>query len=543
VACAPSILSTLLTPAIISRFRWLLVLPLAALAVFLVIDTLHWRLVGDATLMHYEAFLLDHGFAPYRQIVDVNLPGCFLLDWTVIHLFGPGALAWRIFDFALIAAAAAAMIAIARPYDWLGGLFAAVFFFTLHVHDGVDQAGERDLVLAVLLLIACAAIFSALRGSSARYSILFGFACGAATLIKPTALLWMAGILILAAIALRRRNHPLTPHLLAAFTSFLAPIALTLVFLAREHALHAFFAALTGLTAYHAHIDRFPLWFLVEHLVPSALYPVIVLWLVLVIANRSGRTFEGAALGFSVLVGIASFILQGKAFPYHRYPLEAFLFLPIGIDATVALRMTASHAGTPGAPSLRAHRGHAGWASLQPIAALALLLYPTLILAPSWLIRATHYDWQHDDFTQSLTADLTTLASQNPSGPSLSGQIQCLDMTAGCLGTLYNLRLVQSTGFLYDCYFFHQPQNAVTLASRDQFLSDLKNSPPRVIVLSNQNCLGEPLAWLRPDAWPQFSTWLAAHYSLNVERDPQRPIRWWPVAENPPGYRIYVRNP
>jgi hypothetical protein len=528
--------------------RPLLALALILLAAVLVVDTLHWPLVGDATLMHYGAFLLDHGFAPYRQIVDINMPGGILTDWTVIHLFGPGALAWRFFDFALIAAAAAAMHAIARPCDWLGGLFAAVFFFALHIHDGVDQAGERDLVLAVLLLLACAAIFAALRRSPGEPerrpaaiwigAALFGLLSGAAALIKPTAAAWTAGILVLAVVALRRRGQRVAPLIAAACVAFCIPVALTLLFLAREHAVHAFIATVTGLMVYHAGIDRFPLSFLLTHLIPSALYPVILLWIVLAIANRRGRSFEGAALLFSVFIGIVSFVAQGKAFPYHRYPLEAFLFLLIGIDATAALGVRPPQSGLSGDPYRPNFGRHGKGHVWQPLAALALLLFPTFVLAPSWLARAHRYDWRHDDFTEGLTADLTRLG-----GPQLSGQVQCLDMTAGCLGALYRLRLVQTTGFLYDCYFFHQPQNAVTLGLRDVFLAGLRRNPPRLIVVSNQNCLGEPLAWPRSGAWPQFSDWLAAHYSLNIERQPQRMIRWWPVAEFPPAYRIYKRNP
>src|ERR1700691_5514090 len=119
-----------------ARLRWGLIVPLGILTILLVVDTLHWPLVGDAALMHYGAFLLDHGFAPYRQIIDMNMPGSLLVDWTVIHTLGPGALAWRLFDFALIGVAAAAMSSIAWPHDRVSGIFAVVFFFTLHVHDG-----------------------------------------------------------------------------------------------------------------------------------------------------------------------------------------------------------------------------------------------------------------------------------------------------------------------------------------------------------------------------------------------------------------------
>lgn len=502
---------------LVNVYRRLLAAALIALAALAVAGTRHWPLAGDATLMHYGAFLLSHGFAPYRQIIDVNMPGCFLLDWTAIHVFGSGAGAWRIFDISLIGAAAAAMIAIAKPYDWLGGVFAAGFFFILHVHDGIDQAGERDLVLAVLMLLGCAAIFAALRRFSWAWSAVFGLASGAAMTIKPTAVLWFPGMLALAAVALQRRRRPIAAQLVAACVGCAAPIALTFLYLAREDAVGAFVQTVNGLMVYHAHIDRFPLRFLLTHLVPSALYPLIALWLALAIAGRRWRSWEGAALLWSIGVGVGSFVAQGKAFPYHRYPLEAFLLLTMGIDGALGL-----------------HAARSRW---QPLAAAALLGFATLVLAPSWLIRADHYDWRHDDFAQMLTADLTALG-----GPALSGHVQCLDMTAGCLGVLYQMHLVQSTGFLYDCYFFHQPQTEVTEQLREEFLADMGHAPPRALIESSQNCLGEPLSWRGLEAWPAFSAWREANYSLYVERQSTRLIRWWPIAEQPPGYRIYVRR-
>lgn len=497
---------------LIAALQLVLALGLTGCAAFLVVDTLHWPLVGDAAVMHYGAFLLEHGLAPYRQIVDINLPGCFPLDWAVVHVFGAGALGWRLYDFTLMAVAAAAMFAMARRDAWLGALFAACFLFVLHIHDGVDQAGERDLVLAVMLLVACAAIFYALRRNAWMGSLAFGGIAGAAALIKPNALPWAVGVLVLAAIALRRRRERMAPHVAAACVGFIAPVVLDFLYLVREHAVRACWLIMTRLIPYHARIDRFPLGYLVTQLLPSALFPVIVLWVPLALASRRWRTWEGAALYYSVGIGIVSFLGQGKGFPYHRYPMEVFLLLLIGMDAAEALRRR-------------------GWARIP---AAALLVFAVFALSPSWVARASRYDWQHDAFTQSLSADLTWMG-----GPSLSGQVQCLDMFAGCLGTLYRLDLVQSTGFLYDCYFFNQPQSVFTLEMRRRFLDDLEREPPKVIVVSNQNCLGRPLGYFSPQEWPAFSAWLRAHYSLVVERQPEGLVRWWPIARPSPGYRIY----
>ncbi|MDP9037668.1 MAG: hypothetical protein M3O02_00160, partial [Acidobacteriota bacterium] len=73
-----------------------------------------WPLVGDASLIHYIAFLIERGWAPYRQLGDMNLPGAFLVELAAMHLFGTGALAWRLFDGTLCALTAAAYAVLLR---------------------------------------------------------------------------------------------------------------------------------------------------------------------------------------------------------------------------------------------------------------------------------------------------------------------------------------------------------------------------------------------------------------------------------------------
>jgi hypothetical protein len=42
------------------------------------------------------------------------------------------------------------------------------------------------------------------------------------------------------------------------------------------------------------------------------------------------------------------------------------------------------------------------------------------------------------------------------------------------------------------------------------------------------------------DAWPALKQWLDANYTLETERKPQQPVRWWSRAQPPAGYRIYI---
>ncbi len=153
---------------------WLRVLVLAALlgsVAWAVAGTLHWPIVGDAPLLHYVCFLMDHGKLPYRDVFDMDMPGTYALEWAAIHLLGPGALAWRFTDFVLVAVIGGAMVAISLPVDWLAGAFAGAMFALIHFRDGPTHTGQRDLMMTAMLLPACALLFWARREATAIMTI------------------------------------------------------------------------------------------------------------------------------------------------------------------------------------------------------------------------------------------------------------------------------------------------------------------------------------------------------------------------------------
>src|ERR1700733_12158037 len=107
------------------------------------IRTMNWPLVGDASLIHYVAFLIDHGFKPYRDILDLNMPGSYLIDWMVIHILGAGALGSRLYDLLLLLFAGLAMSVIAWRRSRFAALYAACLFALFHGRDGMMQVGQR----------------------------------------------------------------------------------------------------------------------------------------------------------------------------------------------------------------------------------------------------------------------------------------------------------------------------------------------------------------------------------------------------------------
>lgn len=505
----------------------LLLILLAAVGIFAA-GTWHWPLVGDAPLLHYVVFLAEHGRVPYRDIVDPNMPGTYLVEWSVMHFFGSGALTWRVFDFALMLAATACMAAICFPWDWFAGLFAGGILTLIHGRDGLIELGQRDLVMTVFLLAAYVFLFSRVRNPASRdrnlvESALFGLFVGCAASIKPTALLLLPLLLLLSSIALVRRGRPLGAHIAASLFGAAVPGIAILAYLIRVHALSAFVDTMVRLDRFHLQLWHRSYSWLALHAISSVLLPLVLIWLPVAATRKRWKTWEGAALYSGVAFGILSFILQGKGYPYHRYPSEAFLLLLIGLDCTHALQ-----------ESILEKR------MLPRLLAICGLGFGVAVIGVGSARQALRYKWRSQEYDAMLQSDLNHLGGRN-----LSGHVQCLDMASGCLDTLLAMHLVQSTGNLYDCYLFWPGATGEEAYYRKLFWSAIRENPPRVFIVNSKTCAPATLQdgpYGKLGRWPQFAQYLAANYQLYADRLPPHPVLWTRDPSPPVGYRIYVRK-
>jgi hypothetical protein len=513
-----------------------------------VIRTWHWPLMGDAALMHYIVFLMDRGMAPYRDIVDPNMPTTLLIEGTVMHLFGGNSLSWRLFDLSLLAVSAIAMFVICKPYSRFAALFAASLFALIHGRDGLVELGQRDLTMTVSLLLGYAFLFTGLRTDSRTdhqigprplppqktspwMTALFGFFCGTAATIKPSVLFLAPVVLLLATIALKRRQQPFVSHIVAGLLGTLTPILLILAWLHHQHITANFLRTLTQLLPYFLLLGPRSYPHLILHSISSTMLPIVLLWLPIVLLKEDWITWERAALLVAVLFGLASFYLQRKGFPYHRYPSEAFLLLLIGIDFATILETKPTNG------RLRFTTNN----TLLPGLAMAGIVAGVVFVAGGSTAHALWQDWRNQEFDTMLRADLNRLG-----GEKLNNRVQCLDMADGCIPTLYNMRLVQATGYLYDCYMFSNQPGTERDRSREAFWQAITKNSPSVFVVSSNDCDSATqrpgYAYQKMSRWPQFNDYLNANYHLDAERIPPHMVNAGSSPSKPLGYRVYVQN-
>jgi hypothetical protein len=455
--------------------------------------TIHWQWMWDTSVMHYIVLSLQHGKVPYRDIYDINMPGSYLTERWALAVFGSSDLGWRLYEYSLLSAMTAAMMVIARPWDWLAGLFAGVLFAVQLGSYGPYQAAERDEVMTVLIFIGIAFLFTAVRRQIPWLALVFGLSTGIAILIKPTVFPFALLLLAFVFFAAKHRGLPPTPYLLYGVGGLAIALAILLSFILPHHALSSFLFILSKLVPYYSGLAHPTFGVLLRRSLPAAFLVYLPLALLLAFTHaRRAANWEIWTIRAGILFGGASYFVQGKGYDYHRIAFVCFGLLWAGLEFTQALK-------------------DPGWRRVVGVLGLA---FGALFMVP---FNARKIRMQHETNQAAfiLKADLEQLG-----GPQLQGRVQCFDMVGGCLSALYRLGLVQSTGFDGDTQFFGPDDGKVVPYYRTMLLNQLRAAPPAVIIVSNEWYQSSTYSFEKLNTWPAFREFLESNYRLEATHGP-----------------------
>jgi hypothetical protein len=473
----------------------------------------HWPWIWDTQVMHYTSFLVDHGKVPYRDIYDINMPGSYLTERWAIHIFGDGDVGWRVYEFCLLGGLTGAMVAIALPYDWLAGLMAGVLFTLLHGGQGAMDAAERDEVMTVLIFVAYACLFQAVRKRTAWLMLPFGLAFGIAALIKPTAAPLAVAVGLVGLFALRKEGMRLAPYVGSGLAGVGIAVGLLLKFLLPGRAWEPFLFSLREQVPFYSSLAHPGFAVLVSHGIPLVFYVYVPIAVTIAIGRRhnvawvgSGLSWEAVCLGLGFLFGVFSYFVQGKGYGYHQYTYWCFALLWVAVEFMGALR-------------------ERGWVRGVGLAAIGFVL---LLIVPGGVARIRNIH-ETAPYSDQLEMDLARLG-----GDTLQGKVQCLDTVSGCYRALYRMGLVQSTGVMGDLIFFAPNDGRAVPYYRGLFLDLVHAQPPEVIVLSNEWYSAGTYTFDKLNAWPEFRDYLNSAYELEATRD----FGVW--QGNHIAYRLYV---
>jgi len=484
----------------ISAASALVVAGFGALAALLTWRSLAWPLIHDVALMHYAAWRIGEGAVPYRDLFDMNQPGTYLIHLAVLRTLGGGDLAWRVVDLVWLALTAGAIAAFAAPWGALASAAGAVLFATYHLAGGAWQAGQRDFLVCLFLLLGALGVVRWLEGGRLVTLVWSGAALGAGLTVKPHVALLVAALGAVIAIAgVRGCGVPTAAGATAVFvaSAAAAPVAV-LAWLAACGGLGAWYEIVSGyLLPLYSRLGRTAPWSIYRwHAwIPIAVGVTVSLLSVVVRRHVRGRHLI-AALG--VGYGIVHYVAQGKGWEYHLYPLAAFAAVLVAAELPAALATR--------------RRLVAGALAAALVASLVLLGAKGLEASPA------EFWWARHATVRAVEADLRSRLRPGDT-------VQVLDTTEGGIHALFRLGVREPTRFLYDFHFFHDERSAVVQTLRAELIGDLDARPPRMIVLFERG-------------WPAGGYDRVERFPALAERLRQR---YHPAVAGA-GYRIYVKR-
>jgi hypothetical protein len=483
-----------------SGSRWILAATGLAMAVCLAYvawDTRHWLLVNDPAQLDYVCFMIGRGWVPYGQMMEMNMPGIYMVNSTVMHVLGGGPLAWRLFDLALMLAMLGGMLRIAGKREWYAGLLGGLLFALAHQADGAANLGQRDLIIAVLVMWAYALLFAGLREGEWHVMAGMGFFLGAAGTVKPTPLPF--AIVLIAWMAWRWRKlgyRAVWKPVVAACVGVALPLAGEAAWLVVHHAVHPLLYVLRVQIPFYTTIARPGYAGLLTISFPFALSIfVLMLCAVVLLRRQTWADWEHSMLVLGFLFGLVCIIVQHKGFVYHRYTMLAFLFLWASLQLTRAMQETAKP-------------------RVQWLAAVAMLF--AVYLSVDYATMAHNTAWL-EDYDNAVTADLKKLGGAKLDG--LDGRMQCLTTQADCNTTLYRLKLAQSTGLIYDFFIFDSSSAQAVKDARQRFWQQMMADPPAVILMGQGPFPSGKPGYDRLQNWPQLADYVQRNYVVFDERD------------------------
>lgn len=242
---------------------WVLAL-LAAVFLVQLVMSLGWRMQFDQAIMHYVAYLInEHGFAPYRDIFEPNMPGTYLVHMAVGKLLGYSDLAIRMADITWLSATLTVSWFIMKPIGRVPALASCLLFGLLHLRMGSNGALQREFLAILPMAIA---LLIATRRKPYHSVKLIHFVTGVlfalAALVKPHLVIGLPALIIYNCVqesndsksARKFINTCITGSLLALL-GLLLTLAIPLLWLGKIGAIQSFWEIFSSYLPLYAQMD------------------------------------------------------------------------------------------------------------------------------------------------------------------------------------------------------------------------------------------------------------------------------------------------
>ncbi len=433
-------------------------------------DSLNWHYVLDSPIMVYAGYLIDHGYVPYRDFFDMNVPGTYFIMWFMGQVFGWGDTGFRVFDLLCLAIISVSTFFWMRRFGHFAALTASVAFPLWYLGYGSHFSMQREyLALVPLALLMVVASLRAGPGPILRF-ILSGILTAAAVLIKPQFFLLALPVVIV--LVLESRTSAQRRRLqLGLAGGFILPCLATFIYLAVTGGLSPFLDIATSYWPLYTHMTRFhePIggWQRVTYILFSTIYGLTTFYLPaaaagLIVLSRDDDRKRDAAMITGVLVAAAIYpAFSGQFFGYHWIP-----FNYVAICATsLATRALAGK-------------------TFDVKAAVPVVLVLFMLLSLSTIsYERIKISWNgfggEEVVSNGVPDDVNKFLRERMQPGDL---VQPLDWTGGAVHGMLLAGARPATRFIYDFHFYHHISDPYTAKLRREFMRELSTSMPKFII-------------------------------------------------------------
>ncbi len=489
--------------------------PLGFVLVYLAVLSLRWRTVHDLPILLYLGFLMEnYGYVPYRDFLDVNLPGMHLLSQALWPMVGHGDLALRIFDLGYLGTILTVTWFYLKRLSWRAAWGGSILFGVSYLLYGPNMSLQREylliLPLALIVLIASRSRPKNLRLTAVLIGLLFGL-CAT---IKLHAVI---GFPLLLWFLIReqkdtsrddRQSTYRTRQIIGLAAGGLAvPLAAILAYLWYHGALTPFWDFVTNYWPLYAELGKdhrvlsgaSRIWYLLEHYTYLGTH---TLWM------------TPAAVGTFVAIHHARFnstqkrrviLLAGMALIYSVYPLATgqfwsyhwliFQYFMVVVSALCLVGLS---------PDIRR-----GWRWF-PTALLMFVIFLRIVVSVPFHLQK---QYQYELPKGGRVIEIADFLQRNLRP---GDTVQPMDWTGGAIHAMLIAKAQIATRFIYAFSFYHHISQPYIQDLRQEFMAELNFEKPRFIIM-----MGGGFPWVHgPDTTDEFaelSSFLGRYYGVAWE--------------------------
>jgi len=459
---------------------------LASLAILFLVElglSFMWQIQIDGSTLHYIAYLItEHGFVPYRDIFDPNMPGTYLFHMAIGKVVGYSDLAFRLVDVAWLTATLIVTWLIMKPVGRTVALASCLLFGLIYLGAGPYMSLQRDFI-AILPMATALLIATRCHPNQAVHRI--HFLCGVlfalAALIKPHTVIGLPVVILYSSIdditdtnSIKAIIKPCLIGGIFAAIGFLATAVIPFFWLWRIGALESFLEIVSSYVPLYAQMSRdlefrefFPrvlnmlYWYIrlggFGILLTASIFSVHLI----VTKPASAATKKLAIFLLSLAVLYSLYVaIGGRFLDYHWMPFVYFASL-----GTALILFS-----TP----TREHRSNILPAFGFIVTVIVVTLLPAYGAAQQLLYGEVPVPF-HD-------AQVKEIATYLDEHLSPTDTVQPLDWNGGALHAMRISRAVIATPYIFDFQFYYHLSTPYIQGLRTHFLSELEHARPTVII-------------------------------------------------------------